>query len=319
MPFVIGMGAALLLTPVAMLLGRSVGLVDRPGDALKIHTREIPVLGGAAVVAAVAAATLAPDLGWPVAGVALATAVALVAGTVDDAAPLPPVVRVAALTAAGLALVLWTGLADLGPAAGVGVVLLALACGNGVNILDGQDGLAAGVAAVAATGLALSLELLQAGPPFLPLALAGALVGFLAWNWPPARVYLGNGGAYAVGVLLALPAADLVAAAGWRGLLAAGACMAVPAFEVAFTVARRAASRDRLSAGDRLHSYDLVAARVGRGRSTAVFVGVAALAVGIGVVISVVPLWAGIALASFGAGAAVLWGNRLWSRRSITT
>jgi UDP-GlcNAc:undecaprenyl-phosphate GlcNAc-1-phosphate transferase len=317
MSFVIAFGASLALTPVAALLGRSLGLVDRPGNVLKIHTRETPLLGGLAVVAATAIAVVAPRLGWPTPGVAVAVVVAFVAGTVDDARPLPPSIRVVALSAAGL--VAAAGAGSEGAVAMFGVALLVLACANAVNILDGQDGLAAGVTAAASLGLAACLWVVDGGEPQLSLAVGGALLGFLAWNRPPARVYLGNGGAYAVGVLLSLGAVTLIERAGWRGLLGAGACLAVPAFEVVFTVARRAVSRDRLSAGDRLHSYDLVAARIGRIRSSAAFVGLALLGAAIAVLLMIVPLWAGIAVASLGAGGAAVWGMRLWSKRSITT
>jgi len=320
MSFLIAFGGSLLLTPLAGRVGRWVGLVDRPGDDLKIHVGEVPTLGGLAVVAGVVAATLAPGAAWPAGGVVAAVAIAMIAGTVDDVRPLPAIVRVAALTAAGVVLVLGAGFADLGPAASIGIVLLVLACANAVNILDGQDGLAAGVAAVAALGLAACLWLLRVeilAP--VPLALGGALAGFVVWNRPPARIYLGDGGAYAVGVLLALPAAVLAVAEGWRGLLAAGACLAVPAFEVAFTVARRAVARESLSAGDRSHSYDLVSARLGRGRSTVAFTGLALVGAGFGVLISIVPLPAGIVLALGGAAMAALWGVRLWVRRPITT
>jgi UDP-GlcNAc:undecaprenyl-phosphate/decaprenyl-phosphate GlcNAc-1-phosphate transferase len=319
MPFVVALAASLILTPVAAVLGRWLGMVDRPGDDLKIHAREIPTLGGVAVVAAVGLATLAPSVTMPAWGVVAATLLALLVGTVDDVRALPPIVRAAALTAAGILLVVGAGHTDLVLAGGVAIVLLVLACANGVNILDGQDGLAAGVSAVAALGLAGCLWLATDVTASMPAALGGALCGFVFWNRPPARVYLGNGGAYAVGVLLAVPSIALVLSAGWRGLLAAGACLVIPAFEIAFTVARRAISAESLATGDRLHSYDLVARRVGRARSSVVFVVLAVLGAGAGLLITVVPLPVGIALALIGAGLATLWGVQLWSRRPVTT
>lgn len=319
MPFLIAFAVALVLTPLSGALGGWVGLVDRPGDDLKIHGRAIATTGGMAVVASVAAAFLGPGAAWPAAGLAGAVAVALVAGTVDDVRPLPPAVRVAALGVSGVMGVMGIGSPEVGLVAGTGIVLLVVACANAMNILDGQDGLAAGVSAVAALGLTACLWLVGDVAAPVPLALGGALTGFVAWNRPPARVYLGNGGAYAVGVLLAVPSVLLTLAGGWRGLLAAGACLAVPAFEVVFTVARRAAAGESLAAGDRLHSYDLVSARVGRARSTVVFVVLALLGAGFGLLITIVPLPAGIAFAVVGAGLGALWGVQLWSRRPVAT
>jgi UDP-GlcNAc:undecaprenyl-phosphate GlcNAc-1-phosphate transferase len=151
-------------------------------------------------------------------------------------------------------------------------------------MLDGQDGLVAGVAAIAALALALVLDRTDAGRAVdLALALAGALVGFLVWNRPPAAIFLGNGGAYAVGLVLSLLAATAGARDGMRGALAAGLCLAVPAFEVVLTVIRRLGSESGVIQGDRLHSYDLLTARVGRWRSTLAFWGLGAVSGGLGV------------------------------------
>ncbi len=141
------------------------------------------------------------------------------------------------------------------------LVLATVACCNAVNMVDGQDGLAAGLGAIAALGLAAVLAA-GAFATALPLALAGALAGFLVWNRPPARIFLGDGGAYAVGVLLAASAAQATSA-GWHGLLAAGACLGVFAYELVATIARRLASSAPTVRGDRDHSYDRLAERAG--------------------------------------------------------
>jgi UDP-GlcNAc:undecaprenyl-phosphate GlcNAc-1-phosphate transferase len=198
-------------------------------------------------------------------------------------------------------------------------LVLVLVCANAVNIVDGQDGLAGGLAVVAA--LALSLLLSAAGLPSVAvtaLALAGALVGFLVWNRPPARIFLGNGGAYGVGTLLGILAWFLAGIGGMRGLLAAGACLAPFAFEMVFTVVRRIRGGAALVGGDRLHSYDLVARTAGRAASTIVFVILGILSGGIGILIWFVPV-AGIPLAVVAALLAGLWGVLLWSRRPVPT
>jgi UDP-GlcNAc:undecaprenyl-phosphate GlcNAc-1-phosphate transferase len=163
----------------------------------------------------------------------------------------------------------------LGPLAVAAIVVAAVASANAVNLVDGQDGLAGGLAAVAAGGLAL---LLPAGSDArdAALALAGSLAGFLLWNRPPARVFLGNGGAYAVGVVLAALASQ-VARTSWSGVLAAAVVLGPFAYELCSTVVRRIAGRRSLAIGDRRHVYDVAADRLGgRARSTA-----AAIAIGV--------------------------------------
>ena len=130
---------------------------------------------------------------------------------------------------------------------------------NGVNLMDGLDMLAGGTVAVAGVGFAV---LLAGTGRHLGVALAAALVGFLVFNRPPARIYLGDGGAYLLGtvlaVLLALAWAPHVATP--TGL-AAFALVALPAAEVAFAVIRRLRGHRSVLAGDRGHPYDRLVAR----------------------------------------------------------
>src|SRR5919106_1096404 len=170
-------------------------------------------------------------------------------------------------------------------------------------------------------GLWLAVMLTDAGldgSAIAALAVGGALGGFLAWNRPPARIFLGNGGAYGVGTLLGALGWSVAAVGGLRGLVAAGGCLGPFAFEVVFTVLRRAGSRDGLATGDRLHSYDLVAQRVGRTASTAVFLVLGLLSAGVGLLVWFVPE-AGVPVAGLGAVLATVWGVLLWSKRHVPT
>ena len=110
-----------------------------------------------------------------VGGVVLAIAV----GLVDDVRPLGAWVRMVALTAAGVLLAIGLPLAQLGPLARPGVVVLLLLLANAVNLIDGQDGLAGGLAAIACAGLAAVIAA-GGGDPAAAMTLAGAVVGFLA-------------------------------------------------------------------------------------------------------------------------------------------
>jgi UDP-GlcNAc:undecaprenyl-phosphate GlcNAc-1-phosphate transferase len=265
MPFMIALIVAMILTPVASAIGARVGFVDRPG-ALKIHERPVPVAGGFAV----AGAALAVSAGFGAMDPAIAGAVLLVlcVGAIDDMRSLPAWVRITGQAGAGMLLVA-AGLRfeSFGVAGAAVVILSTVAACNAVNMVDGQDGLAAGTGALAALALAAALAT-SGGPPDLPLATAGALLGFLLWNRPPARVFLGDGGAYAVGVLLIASAAP-VSQEGWTGVLAAGACLGVFAYELCASVVRRAHRRASPMTGDRDHLYDRLAFALGsRTRAT---------------------------------------------------
>jgi UDP-GlcNAc:undecaprenyl-phosphate/decaprenyl-phosphate GlcNAc-1-phosphate transferase len=327
MPFFVAVALALVLTWVARRVGLATGLVDRPADhaaagqeQLKIHAVPIPVLGGVGVVAASLATLVAVGHELPplvVAGVVVATGI----GLLDDARPQPASVRILALAVAGVLLAVGLPLDPVGSLARagmvlllarVGVVVLLLLLANAVNLIDGQDGLAGGLGAIASIGLAVVIAA-NGEDPVLALALAGALVGFLAWNLPPARIFLGNGGAYGLGALLTVLAAQATTLHGYHGLLAAGLCLGVFAFELAFTVIRRLVASQGLATGDRRHSYDLLGrSRGNRDRSTLALWTLGAVSAGAGYAADQVSLAAAATMIAvavvMGAGA----GSRLW-------
>jgi len=307
MPFFYAIALALVLTWAARWLGLVTGLVDRPpaaaaaggsttgSDPLKIHTVPIPVLGGLGVVVSVLATLLLTGSELPalvIVGVVLATAI----GLVDDARPLPWWLRLVALTLAAVPIVLGLPLESLSPLGEPGVVMLVLVLANAVNLIDGQDGLAGGLGAIAAAGLAAVIAA-NGGNPMTPIVLAGALVGFLAWNLPPARVFLGNGGAYGLGALLTVVAAQAIVGHGWHGVLAAALCLGLLAFELAFTVVRRLLASERLTAGDRRHTYDLLGrSRGNRDRSTLALWTMGAVSAGAGYASDQVSMVAAVAM-----------------------
>lgn len=290
------LAAALVGVPVAAALAARIGLVDEPGE-LKVHTRAVPYLGGVGVAAglAVGLAAARPLL---IPGLALLLAV----GVADDRKALPPLGRLAAEVGGGLMI----GVAAA-PRFGAGGIALALAVTvvlvNGVNMIDGLDGLAGGVGLVSAAGLAA-----LAGGPLrtVAVALAASLAGFLWWNRPPARVYLGDGGAYLLGGALAA----LVALA-WRpGVpadrsVAALVMVAYPVSEVVFAVARRLRGGHALTGGDRAHLYDRLVER-GWSHATASLgcTALQAALVGVGLLAARGPV--GVAVAVAGGGAVTL-------------
>jgi UDP-GlcNAc:undecaprenyl-phosphate GlcNAc-1-phosphate transferase len=318
MPAAIAFVVSVALMPLAIRLGRATGLVDRPGpDGLKIHPTPVPVLGGPAAVVAIAAglASAGDVRWWFLAGVLLA----MVVGLIDDARTLPPWPRVAAIAVAGA--IAAPALTLSGPTTVLLGAFLALCCANGVNIIDGQDGLAGGLCLLAASSMGLSAEALAVsdGLP-IGLATAGALAGFLLWNRPPARLFLGNGGAYALGILLATQAAVLVET-GPRGFVATALCLAPFAFELIFTTARRLRHRSSLVRGDRSHSYDLLAASLGsRGRATLVLWAVAGICGILGIASAAASLEASLAIAAVaGVAAATLVVIALRAVRTSTS
>jgi UDP-GlcNAc:undecaprenyl-phosphate GlcNAc-1-phosphate transferase len=277
MALIVALVVALAATPLAMRVAVRAGIVDHPGP-LKVQQAPVPYLGGAAVLAglAVVLAFVHPALLLPL-------GLAALLGLVDDARGLPAMARLLGEIVVGgvaAAVVPVRFGAPLGPIAVVVVVVVLV---NAINMLDGLDGLATGVALIGAAGFA---GLLRGDPRSAALAIAGALGGFLWFNRPPARIYLGDAGAYLVGTALAL-----LLAAAWRPHgptevgVAALALVALPALEAVIAILRRLRAGQTPFTGDRGHVYDqLVDRRWSPARASLAFaivqLGLAAVAVG---------------------------------------
>jgi UDP-GlcNAc:undecaprenyl-phosphate/decaprenyl-phosphate GlcNAc-1-phosphate transferase len=248
----IALAVTMASTPLVIVAATRAGIVDRPG-ALKPQTAPVPYLGGLAVFLGL---IVGAAVGRPSALVPLAVALGL--GVGDDRFDLPPVLRLIGQLAIGAAVVAVCPI-DLPGAGAILVIAITVVVINGVNLVDGLDLLAGGVTAVAAVGFAVVLH----GPGReLAVGLAAALVGFLFYNRPPARVYLGDGGSYLLGAALAV----LLAYAWAPGVptpvgTAALALVAVPVGEVTFAIIRRVRGKQSLMTGDRGHPYDRLVAR----------------------------------------------------------
>lgn len=290
-----GVGAFLLavaLTPVAIRAAHRWQVLDHPGH-LKPHERATAYLGGVAVTAAalvaVAAAVLLDPPGDPgpqVWRLVAPVAVAMLLGLADDLRDLPVLPRLGVEVVVGVGL-WWSTGADL-PWLLVAVPLTVWAI-NGVNMVDGLDGLAALTTAVTLTVLTTLLQP-DTGAVLLGAGFVGALLGFLLYNRPPARIYLGDAGSYPLGTVVAALVLHVATAPGprfdgsawWPVALAVGVGIAwFPLAEMLGTVLRRLRSGTGLTTGDRGHSYDRLR---DRGLSVPVTVLVAVLATAVGAV-----------------------------------
>jgi UDP-GlcNAc:undecaprenyl-phosphate/decaprenyl-phosphate GlcNAc-1-phosphate transferase len=235
-PFVLVFGvafvAALALTPVSIHLGRRWGLVDAPGGR-RAHRDPTPRTGGIALFIAFGLGIAAAFTFWPVSNRAdLMRLTAIAAGVlfvflwslIDDWLDLPAWLQFVAQGAAAIIAIAgevfierFTNpinnqlvvIPDLLPGVGWGIVVAisvfwVVGMMNTVNWLDGLDGLAAGVGAIAAALFAIhSYRLGQTEIALFPTALTGACLGFLPYNFHPARVFLGTAGAMVLGYALA--------------------------------------------------------------------------------------------------------------------
>jgi UDP-GlcNAc:undecaprenyl-phosphate GlcNAc-1-phosphate transferase len=235
---------ALVLTPIMRSAAIQVGLVDRPDGKLKTHDNATPYLGGLAVYLAFlfTAGVLAKFDSVEVQGLLLSGSIVINDGLIDDFGALTPSQNLLGQTLAALVLVrsgtyIKLEYLPLGVAIPL-TVLWILAVSNAVNIFDILDGLASGVAVVAA--LIVGVANLMAGrdaQAFFSFVLAGSTLGFLRHNFHPARIYLGDAGSLFIGFMLA----SLTLNAGYTRMnelaaLAPVFILGVPLFDLAFVM-----------------------------------------------------------------------------------
>jgi UDP-GlcNAc:undecaprenyl-phosphate GlcNAc-1-phosphate transferase len=258
-----------LLTPAVGGMARLLGAVDRP-DERRLNRRPIPRLGGLAIFLGIVVPALAfLDLSGQTRGVLLGAAVATVVGAVDDFRGLDPPTKLGGQIAAAAippAFGVWIdhftfpflGAVDLTGWVGVPLsVLWIVAVMNMVNFLDGLDGLAAGVCAIAGVTFSiLALSLGKTDPAILSAIVAGGCLGFLRHNFFPARIFMGDSGALCLGFILAAASIQgLLKTASTVVLLLPLLVLAVPIIDTSFVVAKRLKHNRPIYAADRSHLH----------------------------------------------------------------
>ena len=209
-----------LMTPVVRTFAYKVGAIDVPKDSRRMHKVPTPRLGGLAIFIGFMISTLlfvpmTPEMK----SVLLGAVVIVVLGVVDDSVALPAKVKFIIQIAAALIPALngvtiqafsnpnifssnlyWM----LGGLSVPVTVLWIVAVTNSVNLIDGLDGLANGVSTISATTmLVIALLLGEADVSIVLAALVGACVGFMPYNFNPAKMFMGDTGAMFLGYILA--------------------------------------------------------------------------------------------------------------------
>lgn len=207
--FVIAFATALYFTPVIRKGAIAYGVVDSPDGRLKVHKEPVAYLGGIAIyLAFLVAVAAAYEFTSEVLGLLLGASIIVMLGLFDDLKVLTPEVKLLGQIVAALVLVkagIMIRLTFLPEWACLALTILWLVgVTNAINLIDVSDGLASGVASIGGIFLyAISVYNGHTTIAVMTLALVGAALGFLAFNRPPARIYLGDAGSMFLGFMLA--------------------------------------------------------------------------------------------------------------------
>lgn len=281
--FLVAIAAAMLITPLIIKAAGKLSLYDTPDGARRLHIAPVPRLGGVGVYLATVLATVwmfFAGRAFPsinvfstadrriLLGVLIGSGLLFMVGLIDDLRGLKPGTKLGAQIVAGLiAYYFGVRIGSLTLAYGAGVhthllgppllILWIVGVTNAYNFTDGLNGLAGGLAIVACAAiLGVGLTLGNLAMLIPAMALTGALFGFLHFNFPKARLFLGDSGSMSVGFLLAVL---LVKASEVRGpsILIAVPILAmfVPLMDAALAIIRRWLRGVPLSGADARHIH----------------------------------------------------------------
>ncbi len=287
----------LLLTPVCRGVAIRLKVYDMPDRRLKPHGKPIPYLGGLAMCLGIAVPlvlamhfdSVADSTARALWGVLIAAVLITITGLVDDLVSVKPIVKIAAQVLAALILA-YSGVVFRAVPGGIGevrwlpagspvlvgigvviqVALMVAAC-NATNLLDGLDGLCSGVTAIIAVGFLLMATSLSGwslwgqAPDYqfapviilISMALLGAALGFLPYNFNPASIFMGDAGSMLMGFVCATLITMFAEQPGLlKWVIGALAIFGLPLFDTSLAFTRRWLNGRPIFLGDRSHFYD---------------------------------------------------------------
>ena len=257
--FLIAVVVALAITPGVIFLAAKTGAMDAP-DARKVHKKPIPRIGGLGIYAAFMVSMLtvmvftdlSADVFHELVGLMVSGTMIVILGLIDDYTNLPAKVKLGGQIAAACLLVAFDVRIDfisdpfgdflyLEVFAIPATIFWIVGLTNTVNLIDGLDGLAAGVATIAAVTIflvALQQDFLLVA--VLTAALAGAAIGFLYYNFNPARIFMGDTGSMFLGFMLAgISIIGAVKSAATIALIVPILALGLPILDTTFAIVRR--------------------------------------------------------------------------------
>lgn len=285
---------ALICTPIAIKIAPKIGAMDVPKDGRRMHTKAMPRFGGIAIFIGITASMIAYMSYDPrVVGVIIGGTLIYLLGIVDDLKNLSPKFKflgevVIACIMYGFNIriefitnYLGSGLSHFGTTACFIVTILwIVGITNTINLVDGLDGLATGVAAIASLCIAYvayihGMYLVSCAM----LAIAGGSLGFLPFNFYPAKIFMGDGGSLFLGFTLStLSILGPIKGATIIAVVVPVIVLGIPIFDTAYAILRRLANKRPIMEADKGHLHHrLMASGYGQRRSVLMLYGISGI------------------------------------------
>jgi UDP-GlcNAc:undecaprenyl-phosphate GlcNAc-1-phosphate transferase len=298
---IISVVVAYAATPLSIRIANKFGIIDKPKDERRVHKKPIPRFGGMGIFLGSMAALIIPaGMNNKIQVAMLGGALMYLLGIIDDILDIKPLVKFGGQVAIAsivyalgvritfisnfFGLKLAYSNTNLMLSAGVGylvTVIWIVGITNAVNLMDGLDGLAAGSTAIMALSLAYVAYIHGARLGSMPVcialvAVAGGCLGFLPYNFSPAKTFMGDGGALYLGYMIAvLSVISPLKQATIVGALIPILTLAVPIFDTLFAMLRRTLKHESIMHADKGHlHHHLMAAGFGQRRSVLIMYGI---------------------------------------------
>ena len=266
-----------VMTPLAVWFAPKIGAMDIPKDARRVHNKPMPRFGGAAIyIGMMTSLSVFALNGRGVLPIMIGCTIVYALGLIDDLTDMRPIIKFAGqMLAATVVFAMGVRITfvkitiiDLLFTSGHPIlfgnvidylvtVLWLVAITNAVNLIDGLDGLAAGIAAISALCIAYvayihGYEL----PTMLMMAVAGSALGFLPFNFHPAKIFMGDGGSQLLGfAIAAFSVQGTVKGATIMVVLLPALVLGLPIFDTLMAIIRRTSRHQSISTADKEHLH----------------------------------------------------------------
>lgn len=271
-PFVISTIISLLMTPVAKKIAIRVGAVDIPKDNRRVHNKPIPSMGGIAIyISVVITALLFLKIDKALISILIGGTIIFISGLIDDLRDISPRTKLAFQIIAAIVLIFggikidaitnpFTKTSNLIGLNGFAIpitIFWVVGITNTLNLIDGLDGLAAGVAMIASLSFLFVANKLHSSPVMVMSAIvAGSCLGFLPYNFNPAKIFMGDTGALFLGFMLAaLSIEGVMKSVATIAVIVPIIILGVPIFDATFAIFRRLLNGRSIAEADKGHLH----------------------------------------------------------------
>lgn len=271
--FAVSFLTCFMTVPGVMVLAKRVGAMDIPKDKRRMHKEPIPRLGGLSIYLGFLIAVLlfCPNITQSLRGILIGSVMIVIIGIMDDInalSPLPKLfVQLSAATVVVLHGVVITYLDNplpwgpetfqLGWFSIPFTILWIVGVTNAINLIDGLDGLAAGISSIASVSIFI-IALLTSAPEIalIMAALCGACIGFLPYNYNPAKIFMGDTGALFLGFILAsMSVCGLFKGSALLSVAVPFLVLGLPIYDTLFAIGRRVVTHQPIMKPDRGHLH----------------------------------------------------------------